>query len=126
MARINKQIERDQVLNPCLKLCKALLLQGAILQYRRLDVFDKTHIEGSPDIEIFLPKNGIVWILMAECKKPMGGIFSKKQKEYRDKYKIFNNVIYAGITECKQLKDIIFINSDFGNERMEEFNNLVL
>lgn len=110
----NLQIERDEVLNPCIKLCKKLAISGAILQYRRLDVFDKTHIDGSPDIEIFLPKDNIVWILMAECKKPVGGTLRQTQKDYRDKYSKFSNIVYTTITSVKELKDLVFKLSDCG------------
>lgn len=110
----NNQIERDQVLKPCIKLCKKLYINGAILQWRRLDVFDKTHIDGSPDLELHVPKDEIVWIIMAECKKPVGGVFSPKQKAYREKYCKFKNVVYVGITDSKQLEDLVFKLSDYG------------
>lgn len=120
---VNKKIERQQVLEPCLKLCKQLL-GTHILQYRRLDALDTWHVSGSPDIEIWVPKEKIIWILMPECKKPIGGILSKKQMDYRDKYKVFNNVIYMEVTDVLQLKKLILNTSDYGCEQIEEFNNI--
>ena len=119
---VNKQEERDKVLKPCLKLCQGLKYSGAILQYRRLDVFDKTHIEGSPDIEIFLPKDGLVWILMCECKKPIGGVFSKAQIEYKEKYSKFKNVVYAGVTDVKQLNELVCSMSGYMDDKIQEMN----
>lgn len=103
----NKQIEREQVLNPCLDLCKKFQEAKIILQYRRLDVFDKTHINGSPDIEIWIPMNDLVFILMAECKKPIGGIVSDDQSDYKEKYVSFKNVQYEIITSPDQLDYLI-------------------
>ena len=103
----NKSEERDQVLNPCLKLCKKLEFAGYILEYRRLDVFDKTHIDGSPDIEIKLAHDGIVFIFMCECKKEDGGIQSDVQKVYEEKYKPYKNVCYQIITSPDQLEYFI-------------------
>lgn len=120
---VNNNIERKQVLEPCLKLCKQLL-GTHILQYRRLDALDSYHISGSPDIEIWVPREKLVILIMAECKKPVGGVFSPKQIEYQDKYKVFKNVIYIGITEVKQLKDIVLSTSDYGCEKLSEFMNL--
>jgi hypothetical protein len=121
---MNKNLERDLVLNPCIKLCKGLEKTGAILQWRRLDVFDKTFHVGSPDLELHVPKDEIVWIIMSECKKPSGGIFSPKQKEYRDKYSKFKNVIYIGITDVKELKDLVFKLSDYGPDVKEKFKEM--
>lgn len=104
---MNKSIERDEVLKPCLDLCKKLQISGYLLQYRRLDVFDKTHIEGSPDIEIWVSHKGYIFILMCECKKPVGGVVSDVQSDYRDKYKEFINTTYEIITDPKQLDYLV-------------------
>lgn len=104
---MNKTEERDQVLNPCLKLCKQLEFAGYILEYRRLDVFDKTHIDGSPDIEIKLPFDGYVFLFMCECKKPSGGIQSDVQTAYEKKYKPFKNIQYQIITSPEELEYFI-------------------
>jgi hypothetical protein len=104
---MNQAIERDAVLNPCLKLCKKLELAGYILQYRRLDVFDKTHIEGSPDIEIWLAHDGYVLLFMAECKRPNDGVQSDVQIAYEEKYKPFKNVQYQLITSPEELEYFI-------------------
>lgn len=121
----NQRIEREQVLQPCLKLCKQLL-GTHILQYRRLDALDTYHVSGSPDIEIWVPREKIVWIIMAECKKPTGGVFSPNQIVYQNKYKVFNNVIYIGITDFSELKKLIISTSDYGCERLQEFKELEL
>ena len=104
---MNKTDEKDLVLNPCLKLCAKLEIAGLILEYRRLDVFDKTHIDGSPDIEIKLPCQDIVLILMAECKRADGGVQSAVQIAYEKKYKPYRNVQYQLITSVEQLEYII-------------------
>lgn len=125
LVRINNKIERQQVLEPCLKICKQFL-GTHILQYRRLDALDSYHISGSPDIEIWVPRDGIVVIIMAECKRPVGGTFSPKQKQYQDRYKVFSNVIYIGITESLILKKLILSTSDYGCEKLQEFKDLIL
>jgi hypothetical protein len=122
---MNQRLERTKVLEPCLKLCKQLL-GTHILQYRRLDALDSYHVSGSPDIEIWIPKDNLVYIIMAECKKPEGGIFSIKQKQYRDKYLKYKNVLYEGITDVKELKNIILNISDYGCELLQEFKDLIL
>jgi hypothetical protein len=118
----NLQIERDEVLNPCLSLCYKLWTANIILQYRRLDVFDKTHINGSPDIEIWVPMGDLVLILCAECKKPVGGVVSDSQSDYRDKYASFKNVQYEIITSVDQLDYLIRKLSDVKVE-MDDFQN---
>ena len=100
----NKTEERDQVLNPCLKLCAKLEIAGLILEYRRLDVFDATHVDGSPDIEIKLPMEDIVFLLMAECKKAVGGVQSDVQIAYEEKYKPYRNVQYQLIRSPEELE----------------------
>lgn len=103
----NKQIERDQVLKPCLNSCRNMLRQGIILEYKRLDAFDKDHKPGSPDIQIYLLKDELLWILMCECKKPIGGILSPAQIKYRDSYLCCKNVIYEVVTSVKQLDRLV-------------------
>ena len=70
---MNQTLERDEVLNPCIKLCKKFEMSGLILEWRRLDVFDKTHVDGSPDLELKIPHEDVVFLFMAECKKKDGG-----------------------------------------------------
>lgn len=120
---VNKRIEREQVLNPCLKLCKSFL-GTYILQYKRLDALDVYHINGSPDIEIWLSKNDYLYILMAECKQPEKGILSNNQIIYREKYKLFKNVIYVEITDVMQLRKIILNITGYKDKEMEEFNKI--
>lgn len=118
----NLQIERDEVLNPCLALCYKLWTANIILQYRRLDVFDKTHINGSPDIEIWVPQGNQVLIFCCECKKPVGGVISDDQSDYRDKYASFKNVQYEIITSPDQLDYIIRKLSDVKTD-MQSFED---
>lgn len=113
----NRQLERDLVLKPCLNLCRKYLSDGVILQYRRLDALDKDHKPGSPDIEIFIPKENILWILMAECKKPDGGVHLKSQKLYQYRYKDLLNVVYAIIRSPNELSiEIDRINPYYHNQ----------
>lgn len=114
------QIEKEQVLKPCLKLCKQLL-NSHIIKYRRLDALDYYHENGDPDIEIWINHKNHIFIIMAECKKPIGGIFSLSQKKYENKYKIFDNVLYIGITDVIQLKEIILKLSHYQNKEIEFF-----
>lgn len=116
----NQRQERLLVLEPCLRLCKQL--QGThILQYRRLDALDSWHVSGSPDIEIWIPRGTLVHIIMAEAKKPQGGVYSRSQLEYQAKYNPYDNVTYIGITDVKQLKELIITTSTYGTERLQEF-----
>lgn len=114
------QPERELVLKPCLDWLKKQIFTGAILQYRRLDALDRFHINGSPDIEIWIPKDKTIWILMAECKRPDGGSLSPAQVSYRNKYKDFKNVIYVDIRSLKELQDLVFKMSDY--DSVDEFN----
>jgi hypothetical protein len=121
--------EREQVLKPCLKLCKRLKSQGYILKYRRLDALDMWHENGDPDIEIWVSSQDIVIIIMCECKKPEGGVLSKKQLECRDKYIKFRNVIYIETNSVDILKDLIMKVADnqyFNPEQFNEFKKLSL
>lgn len=99
----NKRIEKEEVLKPCLNLCKILFIQGVIKQYRRLDVKDYHHIDGSPDIEIWLVKNNTLYLLLAECKKPIGGIQNKNQIKYEKMFIGLVNVVYVLIKSKEQL-----------------------
>jgi hypothetical protein len=103
----NKTLERDLVLKPCLNLCDWLVRQNIILQYRRLDVFDKSFIDGSPDIELHIPIKDTLWILMAECKKPVGGVWSSKQKAYKQRYNGLVNVVYVLVHSREELHQAI-------------------
>lgn len=117
---MNQKLERKLVLEPCLKLCKQLL-GTHILQYRRLDALDTYHVSGSPDIEIWVPREKLIHIIMAEAKKPNGGVFSKSQISYKEKYEVYFNVTYAGIMDVKELKKLILSISDYGCKSLEEF-----
>ena len=101
---MNQTIERDEVLNPCIKLCKKFEMSGLILEWRRLDVFDKTHVDGSPDLELKIPHEDVVFLFMAECKKADGGVQSKVQIEYEEKYKPYRNVCYQLIRSPEELE----------------------
>lgn len=103
----NKQIERDEVLKPCLNACDNMLRQDIILQYRRLDAFDYGHIVGSPDIEIQFVKDNTLWLILAECKKPKGGVLSKKQIEYKNRYNGLKNVVYMVIKSKEELSELV-------------------
>lgn len=70
-------------------------------------MFDCSHIPGSPDLELHIPREGMIWILLAECKKPEGGVHSTKQKEYRDKYLPFKNVVYKLIKSRSDLENAV-------------------
>lgn len=102
-----KQIEKQEVLEPCKKLCRKLKKHGKIIKWRRLDALDMYHEDGEPDLEIWIPVGRILHLLFAECKKPSGGIVSNKQNDYRDKYNPYINVKYVIITNVEQLKEII-------------------
>lgn len=121
---VNKKIEKDQVLIPCLNLCKKLKISEYILRYRRLDALDYYHENGDPDIEIWIPNKSIVIILMAECKKPIGGIVSPDQHKCKKRYSDFTNVYYQIITDALQLKKIVMELSDRRIEGFDEFNNI--
>lgn len=121
---VNQKIEKEQVLKPCLNLCKKLKLCEYILKYRRLDALDTWHESGDPDIEIWIPRQSILTILMAECKKPIGGIHSPNQIKCRDKYLNFTNVYYKIITDVSELKKIVMELSDRRIEVFEEFTNI--
>jgi len=103
----NLQLERDEVLNPCKELCSRLLTAGVILKWRRLDALDAYHENGEPDLEIWVPHDNYLFIFLAECKKPDGGIHSEAQKDYQVKYQPFINVQYELITSVEQLEYII-------------------
>lgn len=116
----NQRIEKLEVLNPCIKLCKGLL-GTHIIKYRRLDALDMYHESGDPDIEIWIPQTDRIFILMAECKKPIGGKLSDNQVIYKNKYKSFYNVRYVEITSDKQLKKEIMNYSHYKNEELKIF-----
>lgn len=119
MGRINKQIEREEVLKPCLNLCDWLLKQRIILQYRNLDALDKDHKIGSPDIELHVPIRDIIWLLMAECKKSIGGRISGKQIEYANKYKPFKNVIYRIVTSKEELQQEVELLTNYSKDQLD-------
>lgn len=123
----NLQIERDEVLNPCKELCAHLLTAGVILKWRRLDALDMFHENGEPDLEIWIPfmsstGDPYILLLLAECKKPDGGVHSDTQKVYRNKYAPFANVVYELITRPDQLDYLIRKLSDVKTD-MQDFEN---
>ena len=83
---VNQRIERLEVLEPCMKLCKQLQIQGYVLRWKRLDALDYYHESGEPDLEIWFSKDKNIWILMAECKRPLGGVLLPSQIKYRNKF----------------------------------------
>lgn len=99
----NKQTERDEVLKPCLELCKKLEGRGNILHYRRLEGLFQ---DGEPDIEIWVAVGNVLSILMIECKAP-GGTQQKNQKEYEKKYECYSNVKYLIVKDVNELKEIL-------------------
>ena len=114
----NKQLERDLVEKPCLKIvCPKYKEDGVILQYRKLDAQDKDHQDGSPDIEIFMEKDGYLFVLMVECKKPDGGKQRKTQVEYQNRYSHLKNVVYVIVRSKEELaKEIDKINPYYYNQ----------
>lgn len=101
----NKQLEKNEVLIPCLNSCKWLVKQGIILEYKRLDAMDYDHKDGSPDIEIRLIKDEYVWLLMVECKAPDGtGTQRPSQIKYENKYKAVKNVVYILVESVKEME----------------------
>ena len=122
----NKQIEREEVLKPCLKLCKKLKAQGYILKYRRLDALDYYHEAGDPDIEIWFKRKDLLCIFMVECKKPLGGKISICQIKYRDRFNYYSNVIYELITDVYSLEKRIIDLADNINFKSEEFKEMQL
>lgn len=125
---VNKQIEREQVLKPCLKLCKRLKQQGYIIKYRRLDALDSYHEPGDPDIEIWFIKDTWLWVLMVECKAPQGQL-RPSQISYKNKYSGVLNTVYLIVRDPLDLKRYIVVNAENINfkpeqlEEMKEFNN---
>lgn len=122
MNRKNNQYERDLVLRPCLKACEWLVRQGCILEYRRLDALDYTHISGSPDIEIRFIKEGTLWIIMIECKKPGGGHHRDSQKSYRDKYELAHNVVYSLVESKEEMLKLVEELTQFYQEKLDGIN----
>ncbi len=119
----NKQIEREEVLEPCKELCRKLKISGTILKWRRLDALDMYHENGEPDLEIWIPTNTDLLILLAECKKPVGGVISKAQTDYRNKFCKYNNVMYDIITSVEQLEGIIKNISALWSKEVDLFMN---
>lgn len=126
---VNQRIERLEVLEPCLKLCKKLKIAGYIIKYRRLDALDTYHESGDPDIEIWFKRNNLLCIFMVECKKPIGGVLSHSQILCKGKFSNLDNVIYEVITDVKSLSKRIIDCADNINhnpeqfKEMQEFNN---
>ena len=125
---VNRKIERTEVLEPCIKLCKRLKGMGYILKWRRLDALDYYHEPGDPDIEIWFSRENTLWILMCECKSPEGKL-RLSQIEYRDKYRMFKNVTYQEIKDVKILERLILEHADNINlkpEQLKEMKNTEL
>jgi len=99
----NKQIELNEVLNPCLELCKKWLEKGLILQYRRLEGW---YQDGEPDIEIWVSVGDVLSIIMVECKKS-DGTQQKNQKNYERKYELYSNVKYIIVRSLEELNILI-------------------
>lgn len=122
---MNKILERTEVLEPCMKLCKRLKLMGYILKWRRLDALDCYHEPGDPDIEIWVSCAGILTIIMCECKYGDGKL-RKSQIECKEKYSKYKNVIYRDIYSVYVLKELIINMADninFNPEIFNDFNN---
>jgi hypothetical protein len=98
-----KQIEKKEVLEPCLELCKDYLKKGRILQYRRLEGWYKA---GEPDIEIWVAVGDVLSILMIECKKK-DGTQQDNQKDYEKEYECYSNVKYLIVRSPQELKEIL-------------------
>ncbi len=62
---------------------------------------------GNPDIQAFVPVDKVMWVMFFEVKRPVGGIQSPDQKTFEAKFQGFDNVIYAIITDSKQIKQLI-------------------
>lgn len=117
------QHEKIHVLTPCIKKCKQLLNDGAILEWKRHDETDKYHVDGSPDIEIRFVKDGTLWLLQVECKRPDGkGVHRKKQKVYRDKYDQCYNVVYILVESVEKMTYTLEKLSGFYNTKLNGIN----
>lgn len=102
---------------------------GYILKWRRLDALDLYHEPGDPDIEIWVSKDNLLTIIMAECKKPNGGSLRPSQIKCRDKYSKFLNVLYVEIRSSIELKKLIINNYDnynFNPDLFREFESIEL
>ena len=103
-----KSIEKTEVVNPCFKALKILDMHGskAILEYKRLDAQDIDHKVGSPDIQVYVEVDGVLHVIMAECKSPKGKLRTS-QKKYRSKYKHLSNVHYIEVRKVSDLMNKI-------------------
>jgi hypothetical protein len=104
------------VLENCKRMLKTLELQGKVVYWNRLNVglsinmsgyFQRQGRSGDPDIMAYVPVDRTMWVMFFEVKRPDGGIQSASQKEFEGKFKGFSNVIYAIITDEKQIKYLI-------------------
>lgn len=121
----NNQTEKNEVLLPCLLSCKFLVKDGAILEAKRLDALDYDHKKGAPDIEIRFVKDGILWLILCECKRPDGGgIQLQSQINYENKYMGIKNVIYVIVWSAKEMEKVVEHHTQFYTTKLKniEFN----
>lgn len=124
MGRVRVQHEKLRVLTPCWNRAKWLVKQGAILEVRRNDETDKDHQVGDADLEIRFIKDCTLWLLLIECKRDDGkGVHRTKQKEYRDKYELCHNVVYALVESVKEMDKIV---EEFTGFCQNKINNISL
>lgn len=96
-----------------------MLGQNQIVKWRRLDINDYTFYPGDSDLEVWVSKDDILYILMFECKREDGqGTHLDSQKECEIKYKPYKNVRYKLIKSVFEMQAAI--------EEVTEFNQKIL
>jgi len=121
---MKNQPEKILVLNPSKKLCKNLLSDGVILEYKRCDELDVNHQLGAPDLEIRFVYKKILWLLLAECKTSTGKI-RLSQKNYRDKYKGIKNVIYLLVYKPSDISNCINSVTGYRDKKEKEVDRIM-
>lgn len=105
------------VLEKCIKLLKVLELQGYIKHFERMNVglhinmsgyYQRHGTPGMSDLIAFVPVDLVMWVMFFEVKRAEGGIQSTSQKEFENKFLGFTNIVYAIITDSKQIKEHVF------------------
>lgn len=62
---------------------------------------------GESDLLAFVQCDETCWVLLLEVKREDGGIQSPAQQQFEHRFLGLHNVIYALITDHKQIKDIV-------------------
>ncbi len=104
------------VLSKCKDILKQLELQGKVVHYERMNVGMTRNMQGylqqqgrvgTSDLFVFVKCDEICWILLLEVKRPDGGKQSDVQIEFENKFIGLHNVIYALVTDHKQIKELV-------------------